>query len=31
VQFPLDRPLPIALIRRIVKFRTEENRKKAKK
>jgi uncharacterized protein YdhG (YjbR/CyaY superfamily) len=30
VQFPLDKPLPIALIRRIVKFRTEENRKKGK-
>ncbi len=28
VQFPIDRPLPYELIARIVKFRTEENRKK---
>lgn len=30
VQFPLDRPLPLKLIERIVKFRVEENLKKAK-
>lgn len=29
VQFPLDKPLPLALIRRIVKFRVAENLKKA--
>lgn len=29
VQFPLDRPLPLELIRRIVLFRAEENKKKA--
>lgn len=29
VQFPLDRPLPLALIRKIVKFRVAENLKKA--
>jgi uncharacterized protein YdhG (YjbR/CyaY superfamily) len=29
VQFPLDKPLPLALIRRIVKFRVTENLKKA--
>jgi len=29
VQFPLDRPIPYDLIRRIVKFRVEENLKKA--
>lgn len=28
VQFPMDEPLPAALIERIVKFRVEENRKK---
>lgn len=28
VQFPLDKPLPIDLIRRIVRFRVEENRKR---
>jgi len=28
VQFPLDRPLPIELIKQIVKFRVEENRLK---
>ncbi len=28
VQFPLDKPLPLDLISRIVKFRAEENRKK---
>jgi uncharacterized protein YdhG (YjbR/CyaY superfamily) len=28
VQFPLDKPLPLALIRKIVKFRVEENMKK---
>ena len=31
VQFPLNRPMPYDLIRRIVEFRVEENRKKAKK
>ncbi len=30
VQFPLDEPLPLDLIRRIVIFRAEENKKKAK-
>jgi uncharacterized protein YdhG (YjbR/CyaY superfamily) len=29
VQFPLDRPIPYDLIRRIVKFRVAENLKKA--
>ncbi len=29
VQFPLDQPLPLDLISRIVLFRAEENRKKA--
>lgn len=29
VQFPLDRPLPVDLVRRIVQFRVEENRNKA--
>ncbi len=28
IQFPIDRPLPITLIRKIVKFRAEENSKK---
>jgi uncharacterized protein YdhG (YjbR/CyaY superfamily) len=31
VQFPLDEPLPLALIKGIVKYRAEENRKKGKK
>ncbi|RYF72676.1 MAG: hypothetical protein EOO39_11740 [Cytophagaceae bacterium] len=31
VQFPLDKPLPIDLITRIVKFRVQENLAKAKK
>jgi uncharacterized protein YdhG (YjbR/CyaY superfamily) len=31
VQLPLDEPLPIELIKNIVKFRREENLKKAKK
>jgi uncharacterized protein YdhG (YjbR/CyaY superfamily) len=31
VQFPLDEPLPMDLIARIVKFRVEKNSKKAKK
>lgn len=30
VQFPLDRPLPLKLITRIVKFRVKENAQKAK-
>jgi uncharacterized protein YdhG (YjbR/CyaY superfamily) len=30
VQFPLDEPLPIELIKRIVKFRVKENLKKKK-
>jgi uncharacterized protein YdhG (YjbR/CyaY superfamily) len=29
VQFPMDQPLPLKLIARIVKFRAAENRKKA--
>ena len=29
VQFPLDRPVPYGLISQIVKFRVEENLKKA--
>jgi uncharacterized protein YdhG (YjbR/CyaY superfamily) len=29
VQFPLDKPIPFDLIRRIVKFRVEENVKRA--
>lgn len=29
VRFPLDEPIPYDLIRRIVRFRVEENRKKA--
>lgn len=28
IQFPLEKPLPVALIRRIVDFRLKENRKK---
>jgi uncharacterized protein YdhG (YjbR/CyaY superfamily) len=31
VQFPLEEPLPIKLIKKIVKFRVEENSKKKKK
>lgn len=31
VQFPLDEPLPIGLIEKIVKFRVENNRSKAAK
>jgi uncharacterized protein YdhG (YjbR/CyaY superfamily) len=31
VQFPLDQPLPIALIKKVVKFRADENKKKKKK
>ena len=30
VQFPLDRPLPLALIKRMVKFRVDENLKRTK-
>jgi uncharacterized protein YdhG (YjbR/CyaY superfamily) len=30
VQFPLDEPLPIALIKKVVKFRLAENLQKAK-
>ena len=30
VQFPLDKPMPLKLISRIVKFRVAENKKKAK-
>ena len=30
IQFPLDRPLPLALISRIVKFRVKKNLEKAK-
>lgn len=29
VQFPLDKPLPLELVKKIVKFRVEENLKKA--
>ncbi len=29
VQFPLDKPIPLGLIRKIVKFRVEENLKRA--
>ena len=28
VQFPMDKPLPMALIKRIVKFRVEKNKEK---
>src|SRR4029077_17560342 len=31
VQFPLDKPLPIGLIKKIVKFRVKENLSKRKK
>lgn len=31
VQFPLDRPVPYDLMRRIVAYRTEQNRNKKKK
>jgi uncharacterized protein YdhG (YjbR/CyaY superfamily) len=31
VQFPMDEPLPTQLIKRIVKFRVEENQRKKKK
>ena len=31
VQFPLDKPLPVGLITKIVKFRVKENFSKAKK
>ncbi len=31
VQFPLDKPLPLALISRIVKFRVKQNLEKKKK
>ncbi len=31
VQFPLDQPIPYDLIRKVTKFRVEENLKKAKK
>lgn len=31
VQFPLDKPLPVALITKIVKFRVKENKMKTKK
>ena len=30
VQFPLDKPMPLALIKKIVKFRVKENLEKAK-
>lgn len=30
VQFPFNKPLPVRLIKRMVKFRAEENRKKMK-
>ncbi len=31
IQFPVDKPLPLTLIKKIVKFRIEEDTKKAKK
>jgi uncharacterized protein YdhG (YjbR/CyaY superfamily) len=31
VQFPIEKPLPIALIKKIVRFRVEENLKKKEK
>ena len=31
LRFPLDKPLPIALIRKVVKYRVEENLEKVKK
>jgi uncharacterized protein YdhG (YjbR/CyaY superfamily) len=31
IQFPIDNPLPITLITRIVKFRVNENKKKVRK
>ncbi len=31
VQFPLDKPIPFDLISKIVKFRVQENKNKAKK
>jgi len=31
VQFPLDRPLPLKLVTKIVKFRVKQNREKARK
>ena len=31
VQFPIEKPLPIELIKKIVKFRVEENIKKKKR
>ncbi|MCO7175377.1 iron chaperone [Sporolactobacillus kofuensis] len=31
IQFPIDQPLPFALIRRIVSYRVNENKKKAAK
>lgn len=31
IQFPLDKPLPLELIRKIVRFRVEENVKKGRK
>ncbi len=30
VQFPLDKPMPLALIKKMVKFRVKENSEKAK-
>lgn len=31
IQFPIDQPMPLGLIRKIVKFRVRENLEKAKK
>lgn len=31
VQFPIDKPLPVALIKQIIKFRVKENTAKTKK
>ena len=31
VQFPLDKPLPVALIKRLIAYRVKENSKRARK
>jgi uncharacterized protein YdhG (YjbR/CyaY superfamily) len=31
IRFPLDEPIPVNLIKKIVKFRAQENRNKKKK
>jgi uncharacterized protein YdhG (YjbR/CyaY superfamily) len=30
IQFPLDKPMPLSLIKKIVKYRVKENQKKRK-